>query len=404
MDLNQNREEIIYPPIVCLGFTPWNGNYAKSTTQLINRLARNHEIIYVDYQFTFKDVLYRFLGKSDLDVGPIIGTKKSLRVERTDQGTDVNVLSLPPVFPINWIDSESIFRFGLKVNSWLIRRKIKSAVKKMKWDKIAFVSAYNPFFALDSVGKLNEALHCYYCYDEISGSPWAQKYGAGVELDYMKMVDMIFVSSRTLQKSKAKTNPNCELIQNGVDFKFFNDYYIQNGYSREPDKVVIGYVGSLDERIDYALIRKIAEQFSDAEVRLIGRVVYPDLLEEIRGVENIKLIGALEYEKLPKELSKFNVGLIPFLKTVFTKNIYPLKINEYLAMALPVVKSNFSELPEFDSLVYTGDTHEEFIASVERALDEPDRYLMKERIDMASSNSWDFSVAKMSRLISEKFN
>ena len=399
MEQEKTDHILTYPPVVCLGFTPWKGNYAKSTTQLINRLARKHKIMYVDYQFTFKDVLLSLLGKSDLDIMPILGFKQRLRIETTPQGTHVYVLSLPPVMPINWINSDRLFRLGLRINSFLIRQRIRKAIKSLEMEKPVFMSAYNPFIGLYSVGKFKERMHCYYCYDEISGSPWAQKYGAAIEEDYIKKVDLVMTSSRPLLESKSKFNSNCELVQNGVDFDFFNAYYLAHG-AQNHDSNIIGYVGSLDERIDYTLIRAIADKYPDYEIRLIGRVVFPELLEEIRDAKNINLTGPMSYEELPAEVAKFKVGLIPFLKTKFTRYIYPLKINEYLSMNVPVVKTNFSDLDEFEGLVYTGIDHSDYLVKVDQALQEEVGYMKAERIRMAASNSWDASVDKLSALIS----
>jgi hypothetical protein len=49
MNRNQN--------IVCIGLPTWEGEYAKSTVQVMSRMARTHEVLYVDYQYTVKDLV-----------------------------------------------------------------------------------------------------------------------------------------------------------------------------------------------------------------------------------------------------------------------------------------------------------------------------------------------------------
>lgn len=51
-------------------------------------------------------------------------------------------------------------------------------------------------------------------------------------------------------------------------------------------------------------------------------------------------------------MEKINVGLIPFEKNDFTKNIYPFKINEYLMSGMPVGSINRADLTNFKVLIY----------------------------------------------------
>ena len=394
--MTENREQA---PIICIGFTGWSGNFAKSTLQIMGRLARKRLVVYVDYPFTIKDLIDALLGKRDIEWKRIVGFKQRLREEAYQSESIIYVLSLPPVIPVNWLNSYKLFKMGLRLNSWFIQKTINRSIRQLKITDPLVINAYNPFYGLFNAGKFKEQKLVYYCYDEISGSPWAQKYGAMIEKEYLKKVDLIITSSKALHQSKEKLHANCQVVENGVDFSMFNSYYNENERPQQTE-TTIGYIGSLDERIDYQLLRYIALQRPQYQYHFVGRVVFPELLEPIRNIPNITLIEAVEYHKLPELLLSFDITIIPFLKTKFTKNIYPLKINEYLAMGKPVVRTDFACLPEFDKLVEVGKTHHEFLEKLDYLVQSDPAELKQKRIDLSKQNSWENRVQQFTALIS----
>ena len=178
---------------------------------------------------------------------------------------------------------------------------------------------------------------------------------------------------------------------------FHNEY--QKSGSPDNKKPIVGYIGSMDERIDYELLRYLALNRPQYQFRFIGRVVFPELIKPIQGIDNLEILDPIPYNDLPRSLAQFDVGLIPFLKTKFTKNIYPLKINEYLSMAKSVVKTDFAYLPDFDELVWTGNSPEEFATHLDEAVKKPTEEVIQKRIDLASQNSWNQRVKKFKEIL-----
>lgn len=383
-------------PIICMAFTAFRGNFAKSTTQIVGRLAQEHPVLYIDYQYTFKDLLDNLLGRKKLEWKRILGLRKRLCKISTEYNSDVYVLSLPPVFPVNWINNYGLFKKGLRLNTFLIKRAVNKAMKELSFQNAIVINAYNPFFGLYSRSIFKNEKIIYYCYDEINGSPWAQKHGGKIEKEFLKVADKVVTSSASLQKEKSKFHNDVHLVENGVDFEMFNQ---QLKTHKSSAGKIIGYIGSLDERIDYSLIQYLAEQKPDYEFRLIGRVVFPELLEPLKKLPNVKLQGSVAYKMLPEELNQFDVCLIPFLKTEFTKNIYPLKINEYLSMGKAVIKTDFAHLPEFDQTVWTAESKEDFLHKIEEALKPTGINTIDDRVKLAAKNSWSNRVQLFSELI-----
>ena len=50
--------------IICIAFPAWEGNYLKSTVQLMKELALSQRVLYVDYAYTWKDFIQSIRGKN----------------------------------------------------------------------------------------------------------------------------------------------------------------------------------------------------------------------------------------------------------------------------------------------------------------------------------------------------
>jgi len=388
-------------PVVCFGFTTFKGDYAKSTLQLINRLAKDRLVLYIDYQYTLKDFLFGLIGKTKVDYQRLINIKPRLRKETTDQNTSIYVLSLPPVMPINWLKHDDFYKIGLRVNSAIISNAIKGALKKLQLKQYTLINAFNPAYGLycTKIFKLQQSI--YYCYDEISASNWAKNHAAKIEADFMKKVDMVVVTSKALLQAKSTKHTNVHLVRNGVDFNFFNSATQRQSSHKNNDS--IGYIGSVDDRLDYELIEYLISSRPDNQFIFIGRITDASLISKIKTYPNVLFTGAVKYKELPKELNRLKVCLIPFLKNAFTAKIYPLKINEYLAMGKAVVKTDFADLPEFDHLTYTGFDKSSFDQSIEKALSEDNATLYEKRTALAKNNSWQNRVNELNRLIDKLY-
>ena len=102
---------------------------------------------------------------------------------------------------------------------------------------------------------------------------------------------------------------------------------------------------------------------------------------------------------MPAYLSHLQVGLLPYRLDGAAQFCYPLKMHEYLAAGLPVVSSNISAVRTFSSVVRVAHTLPEWIASIEESVRRNDAALVAERRQIASENSWDTRVSRISSLI-----
>jgi glycosyltransferase involved in cell wall biosynthesis len=167
--------------------------------------------------------------------------------------------------------------------------------------------------------------------DSALGGTW---YRPAVEREFIESADVLIASAPSLVESLAnRSGRSVTLVPNAVNSRLFDH---RQSFSRPadlPDGPIFEYHGSLyGDWFDWEAVRRIAEEFLDKAVVLIGdrpakRPPLPD---------NVYLLGLKPQTDLAAYLAHTEVALIPFRMTETTHAVSPLKVFEYLAMGVPV--------------------------------------------------------------------
>ena len=371
--------------IICIAFPAWEGNYLKSTVQLMKELALDNQVLYVDYAYTWKDFFQSLRGKGFASWKKMLNIEPRMRSEKIENGATIHILTLPPVVPANFLKNPMAYDMLNYFNSLFIRKAVKNAAKSLKMENPVVINAFNPFFGVHLAGKLKESKLIYYCYDEIGAATWAKQHGERLEKAFLKMVDTVIVTSNGLFNKKRLQHVNCHLIKNGVDYDLFSRSETVHALPQKALKT-IGYLGSIDERVDYDLLEMLISNTPQYQYIFVGRITQKEYEERLGKYPNVDLKGPKPPTELPNWVQKFDVCLIPFVKNGLTAGIYPLKINEYLAAGKPVVTTCFSDLSDFESVVDIADDDASFIEMVINASN--DKSQQNIRRGFASKNSW----------------
>jgi len=375
--------------IVCIALPNWEGDYTKSTVKIMSALAEKNRILYVDYPFTVKDVVMKCAGRGEAPVKRMLGIDSRLRTLQTQSRHEVSVLTPPPVLSINWVENGAIYDRLLRVNAAIVKRAVRAAMRTLEMKNPIVINAFNPFMGLPLAGAFNEKLLVYYCYDEITAAQWAGKHGGEIERRFIARTDAVITTSAPLQQAKSEVHNACLLVKNGVDFDLFNAAAERQNPKSDTEVKTVGYIGSIDSRLDYQLLARAAEMAPDIHFAYVGRVVSEEAKQRLGGCDNVTFHGPKPADKLPEFLSGFDLGVIPFERSDFNRNVYPLKINEYLAAGKPVVMTDFADLSDFADVVRVEKTDDEFIAGIRAELDADTPSKQKARIEMAMKNSWE---------------
>ncbi|MGM0647333.1 MAG: glycosyltransferase [Bacteroidota bacterium] len=263
------------------------------------------------------------------------------------------------------------------------------------------ISAYNPFYGLSMTGKLNEKLNVYYCYD----GPDRRKQGeriVAVDEQLSKNADAVITTSDFLNAEKMKLNPESYTVKNGVDFDLFSSCKKQNIHSRTRKR--IGYIGSLDNRFDIDIVEFAIQNLPDFDFEFTGNVRKKSIKDKLEKYPNVRFGQAIKPDKVPGLLSSYDVGIIPYKINEINKNIYPLKINEYLATGVPVVMTSFANLPEFEDFVSSANDKEMFLNQIIHEIESDNPTKINERVQFAKSNSWENRAEAFSNILARFLN
>jgi len=238
------------------------------------------------------------------------------------------------------------------------------------------------------VRKLPNSHLIYDCLDHHEGFGNTGAEIAALEQSLLKEAEAVVTTSQFLYDIAATCNTNIALIRNAAEYEVFST--IPDSWYRAPQgQRVIGYYGAISEWMDLDLLDKLAQQYPDCLLLLVGADDSGAAHQRLAHLPNVLFTGEARYQDLPYYLYGMDVCLLPFLVTPLTLATNPLKIYEYLSAGKPVVSVKLPEITQFDGLVATAETHAEFLAQVGVALTEPESSEMAAlRRAFASKHNW----------------
>ncbi|MBO0930090.1 glycosyltransferase [Fibrella aquatilis] len=376
-----------FDSIICVGQTTWEGDFQKAVVQLMRELSVRHRVLYVDYQHTAKDLLMGALGRQKgVPVKAMFGLANALTTKDGKDGSAVHVWQPPTMLPINFLPAGIHDRL-LTVNAGRLARGLRRVMQQLGFEKPLIINGMHPVLGMALLGKLNEAGTIYYCFDEITISPWMREHGGRYEPNYMRRVDAVITTSEALREAKAQVQPRTFCVKNGVDFPLFSQTRLL-AQQHPPTRPTVGYLGTADDRLDIDIVAHCVRTMPDVTFQFIGEIKEPAITARLGQYPNVVFTPPQQPALLPPLLAQLTATMIPFVCNAHTKTIYPLKINEYLAGGLPVVSTPFSNLSDFEGVVPMVATPEAFAAALRHALTDNDPARVQVRIDMARANSW----------------
>ena len=250
--------------------------------------------------------------------------------------------------------------------------------------------------ALDLVGALGEDLAVYHCTQAYAHRPLAPPDTSEVEERLIERVGAVVVDGIALYEERRVRHPYVYRVPTGVNA---GDY---SGASpprwaaglRRP---VIGYLGTVDHRVDPTLLAAVARARPESSVLLVGPVVDADV-GGLAALPNVVLHGHVPIDEVPSVLAAFDVGVLPYAEHAMTRYTYPAKLHQYLAAGLPIASTPLPDLTEFEHLVEVGRGPAGFARAVERALASPRRE--PERRAVAARNTWEARLGALSAIVS----
>ena len=139
---------------------------------------------------------------------------------------------------------------------------------------------------------------------------------------------------------------------------------------------ILGYLGGLEDRVDWVLVDKIAENFPHASIVLVGPKPKLDGTARWRTAAhqaiarpNIYAIGAVTQERTPRFYATFDVNLIPYdVSHPFNVVCSPTKLMDGMGCGRPCVATALPECLTHRDRFDIASNHDDFLAAVDRLM------------------------------------
>ncbi|MBT7558397.1 DUF218 domain-containing protein [Candidatus Woesearchaeota archaeon] len=295
------------------------------------------------------------------------------------------------------------------LNTFVISRSIRRWMDSTHFSRIIIIS-FLPTPVIHKVAKkLYPVLTVYYCADNMSRSLTnpikLQKSEKKIFFDS----DIVLTTSNSLYDYASSFSKYVYMCPAGVDeekFTYITSHVMPTDIEHLK-KPIIGYVGTIGDVFDQRLVVRIAKSLPDATILLIGPK-YTDTTI-LDAYSNIIFLGSRPHENIADYLQSFDVGLIPYVVNQFTDSVYSCKLNEYLAMGVPVVTTNMRETRLFSKkhlgVIFIGKDSDDFLKKTTQILSDKHAKSSAERerrIAVSRENTWDSRFSDIVLVIEER--
>jgi len=380
------------PDFIFFALARWDGPYSSTAISLARELSKSYRVFYIDNPFTVKDVVKGWKGRQ-------VKRRRRALLFGKDQFCEIdsgnkNLIGVTPkwVLPINFLSNGFWYQLLSSFNDRRVGGILQAIRSHYQVDRFTFINCYNPFY-FTNPSRIPALTTIYYCFDNIDKSKYVAKHGPRLEREMVGKYDLTLTTSLALHRKLEPLAKRVFCLPNAADFDLFNQAV--GGGLRPPQDIpndgrkIIGYIGHVDDRLDYDVLEAIADAAADTWLVLVGPVSSQSYHARLAGKQNVVSTGKKDIRELPSYVQCFDCCIIPFKVNELTAFIYPLKVNEYLAVGKPVVSTRFSEdIITFEDSITIASDVPSFVEGVKMALDSSDRASVERRVEVARKNSW----------------
>lgn len=253
---------------------------------------------------------------------------------------------------------------------------------------------------VDALTRLRPAATVYEAVDAYDATPgivgrWAAVF-AHYERALVDRANVVVVPGERLAQRYRAWGADVRVVPHGVDLIDWRGWQPRAG-----GPVVVGFVGTLDNRLDVPVLRTIAESHPDWRLRLIGPVQDGFVPRRLTDLANISVEPPVPAEAVPELVASFDLGVMPYFDHPVYRHMTPLKNLEFLAAGIPAVARPSPALEPYRHLLYFADSPDEFVGQLERALAEQSSERADARRASAERSGWPRTLAATTAIANE---
>lgn len=322
----------------------WHGVFARPQ-QLLGRLAERYRIVYVEEPVHA--------------AGPA-------RLVSTSAGPTIEVIT--PCTPIG----EPGFHDGQIAG---LQPLLDARLQQISGDIVAW---FDTAQALPLAASLRTRATVYDCADEPPGlHDELARDAYQRESALMHIAQLVLVHGPGLFEARRDEHANMHLLPSGVDVQHFAPEALEEGgaaqhearqLQRFVDAPRLGFYGVIDERIDLALVERLADADAQWQIVMVGPIVGIDR-SQLPQRDNLHWLGLQPYAVLPHLLASWDLCLLPLARGPGTRHANPGQALEFLASGKPVVSTAIDDVRTlYGDVVEIAEDHGRFIVACARAL------------------------------------
>ncbi len=377
------------PPII--GFTPnhWSDGWSSRRRILLGLADRDWPTLYSSGARTVWEI-----GKPSWREQPWIHTVRSRGNLRID---------LPGRLIVRWPTKPLCDHIALAAYG---RRLKRTFGRLADADPIAllFHPAFWPY-----VRHLKPRLVIYYSYDAHSLAPGWTRELERYEKELVARADLVIAYSRgMLDCMPGNGSQRGRVLPTGVDMQPFES---AASASCPPDlarlpRPLIGYVGRINQKLDYSLVLEVARQRPEWHWAFVGAIgansdqrfaadrEAESLWARCRALPNVHVLGMKPHADVPQYLLNMDVNVMCYRMhdKGWWSEIFPLKSMEYLAAGKPIVSAPVKSMLRFDDNFAIATTARDWIDAIEHGLVAGGVGTATSRREVARANTWDDRV------------
>jgi uncharacterized SAM-binding protein YcdF (DUF218 family)/glycosyltransferase involved in cell wall biosynthesis len=382
------------PDVLCVSSIDWDFIWQGHQEIMSRMAARGHRVLFVE-NTGVRAPKMRDLPRVRQRIRNWWRSTKGFREERPNLFVySPLLLPLPYFWLARWI------------NRTLLSRAMRRWMEAVGFSRPILWTFLPTPLALDVISAVDPQVTIYYCIDDLASSSHGARKIVTSEEQLFRQADLVFVTSEQLRARAARYSDRVHLFPFGVNLERFEA--VREGSGEPPSDItplarpVIGYVGGLHQWVDQMLLAGVAARLPEMSFALVGPAQTD--VSALERCSNVTLFGQRAHADLPRYVKQFDVGIVPYLLTEYTANVYPTKLNEYLSMGIPVVATDLPEIRRFNrdhgDVVAVAATADAFADAIRQSLNgTPAPAVVERRIDVARSNSWERRIAGMEQLI-----
>jgi len=212
--------------------------------------------------------------------------------------------------------------------------------------------------------------------------------------------DFVCVNSGALYKKFSVIRKDICIVPQGFRYDSFK-HIVVSPISIPHDKPVIGYVGGINNRLNFTLLNNIIQTNKNYLFVLVGSVLKDvdelktrKFFSQLKKYANVLTYESVSKKYIPGIIRQFDIGIIPYNSSIaFNYYCYPMKLFEYFYMGKPVISTPIDELMRFPKYVKIGRTEEEWKKHMRMLLLKPWPHIYRtKQKNLSIANSWEMKI------------